>query len=115
MTIFRLSDALRRPALVGAALVGLAGFGLLAAPAARAFTFQDQDPGAGARSDDTSMFYNSGSGSGAAGQPSSRLDSDSRTVFKHGNSSFSFGGQTQTFDQRNNPNAYFTPDYLMGR
>jgi hypothetical protein len=97
---------LQRPALFGAAFVGLA---LLAAPAAQAFTFEDQgtsaNSGGGAHYKDLDL-----------GKPASRLDdSGNKTVIQRGNSSFYFGGQAQSFDQRNNPDSYFNPNVLMGR
>jgi hypothetical protein len=97
---------LQRPALFAAALVGLA---LLTAPAAQAFTFEDQgtsaNSGVGSRYKDLDL-----------GKPSSRLDdSGNKTIIQRGNSSIYFNGPSQSFDQRNNPNDYFNPNYLTGR
>jgi hypothetical protein len=98
---------LQRPALFGAAFVGLA---LLTASAAQAFTFEDR--GASANNGGGSHYRDLDLGN----KPSSHLDdSGNKTVIQRGNSTFSFGGQTQSFDQRNNPSDYFNPNYLMGR
>ena len=96
---------LHRPALLGAALVGLS---LLSASAAQAFTFEDQGAsanGSGSHYQDLDL-----------GKPASRFDDGSgKTVIKRGNSTFYVGGQGQSFDQRNNASDYFNPNYLMGR
>ncbi len=91
-------------------LAALFALATVAAPAAQAFTFEDQ--GAGQKNSDTSMFYN-----GGKDQPlTSRLDGGGNsTVIKRGNSTIYFGGQGQTFDQRNNQNDYFNPSYLLGK
>jgi len=102
MTIFRL----QRPVYFLPVLVGLA---LLAAPAAQAFTFQDQDtaPKSGGAANLTDLGlsdrYTSGPNDGK--QPATR----------HGDTTLQFGGPAQSFDQRNNPNSYFNPNVLMGR
>jgi hypothetical protein len=93
-----------------------AAFGLallattLLAGRADAFTFEDKGA---ARNDDTSMFYSAGK----SDPLSSRLDDGSgkKPVLKQGNGSFYFNGPSQSFDQRNNPNDYFSSDRLMGR
>jgi hypothetical protein len=107
MTINMTISLLQRPALVGAAYVGLA---LLTASAAQAFTFEDR--GASANNGGGAHYRDLDLGN----KPTSRLDdSGNKTVIQRGNSSFYFGGQTQTFDQRNNPDSYFNPNVLMGR
>jgi hypothetical protein len=45
----------------------------------------------------------------------SRYGTGNQSTFQSGNTTFRFGGQGQTFDQRNNPNTYFNPDVLMGK
>jgi hypothetical protein len=107
MTINMTIKLLQRPALLGAAFVGLA---LLTASAAQAFTFEDQ--GTSTNSGGGAQHYKDLD----LGKPSSRLDdSGNKTVIKRGNSSFYFNGPAQSFDQRNNPNDYFNPNYLTGR
>ncbi len=98
--------------------LAVAGFAfsltVLAAPAAQAFTFEDQGAGTGtsAKNNDTSMFYNSGK----SDPLSSRLDSSGQTtVMKRDNATVYFGGSGQSFDQRNDPNSYFNPNVLMGK
>jgi hypothetical protein len=45
----------------------------------------------------------------------SRFDNGKNIVIKRGNSTIYFGGQSQTFDQRNDHGHYFNPNVLMGR
>ena len=104
-----------RPHLLAAILATLS-FVVLTAPAAQALTFEDQGANGATRSDDPSMFYNDGKSGSASAPLSSRLDSSGHTsVIKRGNSTIYFGGQGQSFDQRNDPSNYFNPNVLMGR
>jgi hypothetical protein len=97
-----------------AAVLATVSFAVLTAPAAQAFTFQDQDANGGAKNSDSSMFYNDGKPGSAP--LSSRLDSSGQTTaIKRGNSTIYFGGGGQTFDQRNDPGNYFNPNVLMGK
>jgi hypothetical protein len=93
-------------AVLPAVLFGLA---LLAASAhrAQAFTFEDR-----AESAPTG-------GAANIADPDERLNTrasnGNQQTFQQGNTSFRFGGQAQSFDQRNNPNSYFNPNTLMGK
>lgn len=104
MTIFRLQC----PTMLCATLVGLS---LLAAPAAQAFTFQDQGQDTASRSGGAANLTDLGLGD----RHSSRFDDGKQPAMRQGNTSLQFGGQTQSFDQRNNPDSYFNPNVLMGR
>ena len=81
---------------VRAAAFGLA---LLAAPAAHAFTIEDQSNtnsnGSARYSDPDARFSGSGNG---------------QTTIQQGNTTLRFGGQQGTFDQRYNPNRMFEPN-----
>lgn len=44
-----------------------------------------------------------------------RSNSGTQSTLQQGNATFNFGGQSQSFDQRNNPNDYFSADKLTGR
>jgi hypothetical protein len=88
---------------------GLIGIVVLAAPAAKAFTFNDA---ASDKNGDTSMFYDPAnrtkSGYGA--------DSGDKAADKQPKSGFYFNsGRSQSFDERNNGDRYFSPNNLMGR
>ena len=99
-----------------AAMLAASSFVVLAAPAAQAFTFEDQGASGAAKSDDSSMFYNDGRSGSASAPLSSRLDDSGHTsVIKRGNSTIYFGGGGQSFDQRNDPSHYFNPNVLMGK
>ena len=91
---------------LAAAVLGAAA---LMAPAAKAFTFNDQ-PTTSAGSDAASKF------SDPADRVKSRMGSDSsdRSTIRSGNTTLQFGGQ-QSFEQRNSPDRYFSPNSLMGR
>ena len=92
---------LRRSAVVLAAAVGAA---LLTASAAQAFTFEDQataSGGAGTKFTDPADKVKSG------------MSSD-KSKIQSGNTTLQFGGRG-TFDERNNPDRYFSPNNLMGR
>lgn len=94
---------LRRSALVLAAAVGAA---LLTGSAAQAFTFNDQ----AAASDGSTKFTD------PADRVKSRMSGDSsdKSKIQSGNTTLQFGGRG-TFDERNNPDRYFSPNNLMGR
>lgn len=99
-------------ALFAAALAVLGAVAMLTMPSAQAFTFQDQDPGAGAKADDNSMFYNSG----VPDRQSSRFDDGSKkTIIQNGNTSLYIGGNNQGSGANSGPDNYFSPGYLMGR
>ena len=80
---------------VPAAAFGLA---LLIAPAAHAFTIDDQSntnsDGTARYTDPDARFSNSGNG---------------QTTIRQGNTTFRFGGQMGTFDQRYDSNRMFDP------
>lgn len=82
---------------VPAAAFGLA---LLIAPAAHAFTIDDQSntnsDGTARYTDPDARFSGAGSGSG-------------QTTIRQGNTTFRFGGQMGTFDQRYDSNRMFDP------
>ncbi|MBI1201608.1 MAG: hypothetical protein GC182_03755 [Rhodopseudomonas sp.] len=114
MTNSRLSGSVYLPAVLFAASLAVLGtVAVLTAPAAHAFTFQDQEPGAGSgKADDNSMFYNSGAGD----RQTSRFDDGSKkTIIQNGNSSLYIGGSGQSYGHSNGPDNYFSPNYLMGR
>ena len=82
-----------------AVLAAAFGLALLAAPAAHAFTIDDQS---NTNSDGTARYVDpdarfSGSGTG-------------QTTIQQGNTTLRFGGQQGTFDQRYNPNRMFDPN-----
>jgi hypothetical protein len=79
-----------------AVLAAAFGLALLAAPAAHAFTIDDQS---NTNSDGTARYVDpdarfSGSGNG-------------QTTIQQGNTTLRFGGQQGSFDQRYNPNRMF--------
>lgn len=88
----------------------LFGLALLTASSyrAQAFTFEDRaesaPTGAAANIADPDERLNTRSNNGSNQQ-----------TFQQGNTSFRFGGQTQSFDQRNDPSSYFNPNTLMGK
>lgn len=93
---------IRHPLTVLAAALGLA---LLAAPAANAFTFDNQSnvnaDGSARYVDPDSQFSGSASG---------------QTTIQSGNTTLRFGSQSQgTFDQRYDPNRLFDPNRLRGQ
>jgi hypothetical protein len=81
-----------------AVLAAACGLALLAAPAAHAFTIDDQSntnsDGSARYSDPDARFSNSGSG---------------QTTIQQGNTTIRFGGQQGSFNQRYNPNRMFDP------
>jgi hypothetical protein len=81
-----------------AVLAAAFGLALLAAPAAHAFTIDDQSNtnsnGTARYTDPDERFSGSGNG---------------QTTIQQGNTSLRFGGQQGTFDQRYNPNGMFDP------
>ena len=87
---------LRHRVAVLAAAFGLA---LSAAPAAHAFTIDDQSntnsDGSARYADPDARFSGSGNG---------------QTTIQQGNTTLRFGGQQGTFDQRYNPNRMFDPN-----
>jgi hypothetical protein len=94
MTHLPPSPSRQRLAVLAAAF----GLALLAAPAAHAFTIDDQsntNPDGSARyTDPDSRFSDSGNG---------------QTKLQQGNTTFRFGGQQGSFDQRYNPSQMFEP------
>ena len=78
-----------------AVLAAAFGLAVLAAPAAHAFTIDDQS--------------NTTSNGGARyADPDARFSSDgSPTTIKQGNTTLQFGGQMGSFDQRYNGNQFF--------
>jgi hypothetical protein len=100
LTSFRLS----RPLVVSGAAVALL---LVAAPAAQAFTFQNETGAAAAQ--DQSFLYPDKSSAPQADQPQTRFDSrDGVSTLKDGPFYLRFGHE-QSFDQRYNPNSFFDP------
>lgn len=95
---------LRRSAVVLAAAVGAA---LLTASVVQAFTFEDQATASGGAA---AKF------SDPADRVKSRMSGDSsdKSKIQNGNTTLQFGGRG-TFDERNNPDRYFSPNNLMGR
>ena len=89
-----LSPSRHRLAVLAAAF----GLALLAAPAAHAFTIDDQSNtnsnGSARYSDPDERFSGSGTG---------------QTTIQQGNATLRFGGQQGSFDQRYNPNRIFDP------
>ena len=81
-----------------AVLAAAFGLALLAAPAAHAFTIDDQSntnsDGTARYTDPDARFSNSGNG---------------QTTIRQGNTTFRFGGQMGTFDQRYDSNRMFDP------
>jgi len=81
-----------------AVLAAAFGLALLAAPAAHAFTIDDQSntnsDGSARYADPDARFSGSGTG---------------QTTIQQGNATLRFGGQQGTFDQRYNPNRMFDP------
>jgi hypothetical protein len=81
-----------------AVLAAAFGLALLAAPAAHAFTIDDQSNtnsnGSARYSDPDERFSGSGTG---------------QTTIQQGNATLRFGGQQGSFDQRYNPNRIFDP------
>ena len=82
-----------------AVLAAAFGLALLAAPAAHAFTIDDQS---NTNTDGTARYVDpdarfSGSGTG-------------QTTIQQGNTTLRFGGQQGSFDQRYNPNRMFDPN-----
>ena len=79
-----------------AVLAAAFGLALLAAPAAHAFTIDDQSntnsDGSARYADPDARFSGSGNG---------------QTTIQQGNTTLRFGGQQGTFDQRYNPNQFF--------
>jgi hypothetical protein len=82
-----------------AVLAAAFGLALLAAPAAHAFTIDDQSntnsDGSARYADPDARFSGSGNG---------------QTTIQQGNTTLRFGGQQGTFDQRYNPNRMFDPN-----
>lgn len=85
----------------------LIGAGLLAAPAAQAFTMQDRDGNLSAG--DQSFLYPDRGAAAAAGQSAQGFtQKDGVTTYKDGNTSFQFGHKP-SFDQEYNADHYFDP------
>jgi hypothetical protein len=86
-----------------AVLAAAIGLAVLAAPAAHAFTIEDQSNtnsnGAARYTDPDARF----SGFGSA------------TTIQQGNTTIRYGGQTGSFDQRYDQNRMFQPNSLQGR
>jgi hypothetical protein len=86
---------------------GVIGIVVMAAPAAKAFTFNDA---ASDKSGDTSMFND------PVDRTKSGADSGDKTTDKRPKSGFYFSGsQSQSFDDRNGSERYFNPNRLLGR
>ena len=94
--------------VLAAAVLGTA---MLMAPVAQAFTFNDQTTAGGTSSDAASRF------SDPADRVKSRMGADGgdKTTIRGGNTTLQIGGSQGSFEQRNSPNRYFSPDSLMGR
>jgi hypothetical protein len=88
------SPSRQRLAMLAAAF----GLALLAAPAAHAFTIDEQSntnsDGSARYTDPDSRFSGTGNG---------------QTTLKQGNTTIRFGGQQGSFDQRYNPSQMFEP------
>ena len=82
-----------------AVLAAAFGLALLAAPAAHAFTIDDQS-------------NTNSDGSARYADPDARLSGSGtgQTTIQQGNTTLRFGGQQGTFDQRYNPNRMFDPN-----
>ena len=87
-----------------AVLAAAFGLVLLAAPAAHAFTIDNQsntnNDGTARYTDPDARFSGSGSGSGSG---------NGQTTLQQGNTTFRFGGQQGSFDQRYDSNRMFDP------
>ena len=85
----------------------LLGAGLMMAPAARAFTMQDQN--GNLSTDDQSFLYpDRGAASAGSGQTKGFKQEDGVTTFKDGNTTFQFG-RRPSFEERYNTNHLFDP------
>jgi hypothetical protein len=85
----------------------LIGAGLLAAPAARAFTVQDESGNLSA--DDQSFLYpDRGSLAAGSGQTQGFKQEDGVTTYKQGNTTFQFG-RRRSFEERYNTDHLFDP------
>lgn len=97
----------RRNAVLLAAAFGLA---LASAGAAQAFTFSDQNGGAG----NGSMFNDRDGKTPSSDAPTTRFGNGNTTI-QQGNGSLRFGGNGGSFSQRYNTNNLFDPYARDGR
>lgn len=86
--------------LIAAALMGA---GLLAAPAAQAFTMQD---GSGNAGDQSFLYPDKGAAAAEDGQTQGFKQQDGMTTLKEGNTTLQFGHRP-SFDQEYNSDHYF--------
>jgi len=86
---------------LAAALVGV---GLLAAPAAQAFTIQDGSKNA----TDQSFLYPDRGAAAGSGESQGFTQKDGMTTFKEGNTTLKFGYRP-SFDQQYNTDHFFDP------
>ena len=100
----RLLQVFRRPL---AGLSGAVAVVLLAGAAAQAFTFEDQNTTSGGAA---------AKWSDPADRVKSRMSGDSSDKARppSGSTTLQFGNRS-TFDERNNPDRYFSPNNLMGK
>ena len=85
----------------------LLGAGLLIAPAAQAFTMQDQD-GNAATGDQSFLYPDRGSMAAGSDQKQGFKQEDGVTTFKDGNATFQFGHR-RSFNERYNTDHLFDP------
>lgn len=85
----------------------LLGAGLLAAPAAQAFTLQDGSDSASS-TDQSFLYPDRGSLAAGSEQPKGFTQKDGLTTYKDGNSTFQFGHRP-SFNQRYNADHMFDP------
>jgi hypothetical protein len=99
------------PLVAFAAAFGLA---LLAAPAAQAFTFENQESAAGGGQNFLELGQRAASD---PAQQSLRFGTGSPNTYQQGPATFQFGtqGQMGSFDQRYNPSNLFDPYAREGR
>ena len=83
------------------------GAGLLAAPAAQAFTIQDQSGNVSA-GDQSFLYPDRGSAAAGSGQAQGFKQEDGMTTFRDGNATFEFG-RRRSFDERYNTDHIFDP------
>lgn len=81
--------------------------GLLAAPAAQAFTVQDESGNLSA-TDQSFLYPDKGSMASGSGQIQGFKQEDGMTTFKSGNTTFKFGHRP-SFDERYNADHMFDP------
>ena len=94
----------RRFALAAALAAAVVGAGLLIAPAAQAFTLQDEN----ANGTDQSFLYPGGVPSADSGQSQGFKQQDGMGTYKEGNATLQFGHQ-RSFNQNYNADQLFDP------